>query len=99
MTNTVPLSRPTCGARVDLLAYLVGRPGKGVVFALWGKWAKAFEGPIREKARHVGASERVRFVRADHPVNRSFLTGANSLADINARLIAAGDSPVDWMPA
>lgn len=82
-----------------LLGMLATRPGKGVVFGLWGKWAKSFEEPLAERASQAGSSARVAFVRADHPVNRTFLTKANSLTEINVKLRGLGEAPIDWMPA
>jgi uracil-DNA glycosylase len=80
-----------------LLAYLLERPKKHLVVALWGDWAKTFRDPLLAKAEAAGSADRLRFVAAPHPVNKTFLAKSR-LADINAELTAGGETPVSWLP-
>lgn len=82
-----------------LLARLLDRADKPLVVALWGSWAEKFRQPLVDRAQATGAAGRLHFVAAPHPVNKSFLTGPNSLTAINAELTAAGEKPIDWLPS
>lgn len=82
-----------------LLASLVSRPKKQLVVALWGTWASRFREPLLTAAKAAGATDRLHFVTAPHPVNSTFLMKKNSLADINATLAKVGETPIAWLPA
>jgi uracil-DNA glycosylase len=81
-----------------LLASLVSRPKKQLIVALWGTWANRFREPLTAEVQPVGAADRLHFVTAPHPVNETFLTKKNSLADINATLQKVGEDPIAWLP-
>lgn len=81
-----------------LLASLVRRPKKQMVVALWGKWAEGFREPLLTEAQSAGAADRLHFVIAPHPVNETFITKKNSLADINDALSTIAEAPVVWLP-
>ncbi len=83
----------------SLLGFLVGRPDKRLVVALWGAWAKKFREPLQAKAQVAGSAGRLQFAVAPHPVNATFVTEKNSLVDINARLTGMGETPISWLPS
>lgn len=88
--------RPFVTRLLEAIAELPG--GHGVVFALWGGWAKSLEPAITAHATASGTAAKVLFSKAPHPVTADFL-GANPLADVNAKLRQLDQPPVDWLPS
>lgn len=84
-----------------LFEHIVGRgPENPVVFALFGSWAKAFKPDIQEAAEAAGNTGAVTFVETDHPVTKPFIERKrNPLSEINEKLKALGEKPINWLPS
>lgn len=65
----------------------------------WRSYAAGVTLAYDAQASEAGTSAQVAFVRADHPVVKTFLTEPNSLTEINVKLRGLGETPIGWTPA